>query len=181
MQKRCFAQYITWLFFLITAIVSVHAENRDLITRLKFKQLSTINGLPTNEVRRLYQDKDGYIWIATTSGLCLYDAYQVKIYKSNLYSPNLFSNNNIRCVSEDNDHNLWIGTNNGVNILNKRTGAIRQILDNRFHNSVVNTIKTTRSGVTFIGTDRELFRYDLRFLVEIDHKHKILLMHEFEQ
>ena len=160
MQKRCFAQYITWLFFLITAIVSVHAENRDLITRLKFKQLSTINGLPTNEVRRLYQDKDGYIWIATTSGLCLYDAYQVKIYKSNLYSPNLFSNNNIRCVSEDNDHNLWIGTNNGVNILNKRTGAIRQILDNRFHNSVVNTIKTTRSGVTFIGTDRELFRYD---------------------
>ncbi|MEZ5005567.1 MAG: two-component regulator propeller domain-containing protein [Bacteroides graminisolvens] len=85
MQKRCFAQYITWLFFLITAIVSVHAENRDLITRLKFKQLSTINGLPTNEVRRLYQDKDGYIWIATTSGLCLYDAYQVK-YTNRIYT-----------------------------------------------------------------------------------------------
>ncbi len=146
--------------FLSCNISPLYSENNDVIARIKFKQLSTVNGLPTNEVRRLYQDKDGYIWIATTSGLCLYDAYQVKIYKSNLYAPNFFSNNNIRCVSEDNDHNLWIGTNNGVNILNKTTGKIHQIADKRFYNTVVNTIITANNGTTFIGTDRELFRYN---------------------
>ncbi|MBP1613704.1 MAG: hypothetical protein H6Q13_1152 [Bacteroidetes bacterium] len=160
MQKRNSVLIIIWLALLLATALPIRSENSDIINRLKFKSLSTINGLPTNEVRRLYQDKDGYIWIATTSGLCLYDAYQVKIYKSNLYTPNLLSNNNIRCLSEDNSHNLWIGTNNGVNILNKPTGKIRQIVDGRFYNNVVNTVVTTRSGLTFIGTEKELFRYD---------------------
>ncbi len=160
MQRRYFVQNIIGLFLLLMTSFSAKSQNSDIINRFKFKSLSTINGLPTNEVRRLYQDKDGYIWIATTSGLCLYDAYHIKIYKSNLYTPNLLTNNNIRCLSEDNDHNLWIGTNNGVNILNKPTGKIRRITDSRFHNNVVNTVITTRKGLTFMGTDKELFRYD---------------------
>ncbi len=148
------------LALLFMATASLFSENSDIIAQLKFKQLSTVNGLPTNEVRRLYQDKDGYIWIATTSGLCLFDSYQIKIYKSNLYTPDLLSNNNIRCLSEDNEHNLWIGTNNGINVLNKPTGRIRKIADDRFYNNVVNTIITTRDNITFIGTEKELFRYD---------------------
>ena len=70
--------------------------------------LSTMNGLPTDEVKQVYQDKDGYIWIATGDGLCRYDGYQLKTYKTNLYTPDLLSSNKLTTVAEDGDHNLWI-------------------------------------------------------------------------
>ena len=146
------------ILFVGIPIFSLHAESELNIT--DFGHLSTMNGLPTNEVRRVYQDKDGYIWIATTSGLCQYDGYQVKVYRSNLYAPDLLTNNNVRCVSEDNEHHLWIGTNNGVNVMDKMTGQIRRLTDKRLYNNITLTILNTRKGVTLIGTDRGLFRYD---------------------
>ncbi len=127
---------------------------------MEFKALTALNGLPTNEVRRLYQDKEGYLWIATTDGLCSYDGYQIKIYKSNMYSPELLSNNNIRCVAEDAHHHLYIGTNSGLNILDKQTGIMRNTQNKEFLNNVITAILITRSGIVFIGTDADLYQYN---------------------
>lgn len=44
-------------------------------------QLSMENVLPTNYVRSLLQDKYGYVWMATTSGLVRYDGYQTEVFK----------------------------------------------------------------------------------------------------
>jgi hypothetical protein len=88
---------------------------------LTFNQLSTSDGLPTNEVQKVYQDKDGFIWFATRYGLCKYDGYQISFYTRRLNNPNSLSNNNILCLAEDHDHHLWIGTQAGLNVLNKKT------------------------------------------------------------
>jgi len=34
-------------------------SQNEIIQHLKFKQLSTLNGLPTDEVQKVFQDKDG--------------------------------------------------------------------------------------------------------------------------
>lgn len=34
------------------------------------------NGLPSNTIRAMAQDKDGFIWLAGTSGLCRFDGYK---------------------------------------------------------------------------------------------------------
>ncbi|MCD8262150.1 MAG: hypothetical protein LUD15_12300 [Bacteroides sp.] len=150
--------FIRQTLFAILWLLALETNSRDIqLSWLQFRQLSTLNGLPTNEVRRIYQDKEGHIWIATTSGLCQYDGYQLKTYKTNLYTPQRLSNNNIRCLSEDTDHNVWIGTNNGVNIMNKLTGEFRELSDHRFHNNVINAIYTTSTGITYIGSDKGLF------------------------
>lgn len=44
-------------------------------------QLSVDNVLPTNYVRTIQQDKFGYLWFATTSGLARYDGYQTEVLK----------------------------------------------------------------------------------------------------
>lgn len=44
-------------------------------------QLSVENVLPTNYVRTIQQDKYGYLWFATTSGLARYDGYQTEVLK----------------------------------------------------------------------------------------------------
>ena len=47
-----------------------HAADGDVISRLKFKQISTLDGLPTDEVQKIYQDKEGFLWFATRYGFC---------------------------------------------------------------------------------------------------------------
>ena len=45
---------------------------------MNFKPLTTLDGLPTNEVRRLFQDREGFLWVTTTNGLSVYDGYHIK-------------------------------------------------------------------------------------------------------
>jgi len=40
------------------------------------------NGLPSNTVYKMLQDKDGYVWIGTASGLCRYDGLEFKTYSN---------------------------------------------------------------------------------------------------
>ena len=77
------------LFLLLKSALLLATE--DVIYNLKFKQLSAPYFLPTNEVQKVYQDKDGFIWFATRNGLCQYNGYETTLYKSNLYSPVLLS------------------------------------------------------------------------------------------
>jgi len=44
--------------------------------------LTVANGLPTNEVYDLFQDKKGYMWIATDKGVCRYNGREFKYYKN---------------------------------------------------------------------------------------------------
>ena len=60
------------LFLLLKSALLLATE--DVIYNLKFKQLSAPYFLPTNEVQKVYQDKDGFIWFATRNGLCQYNS-----------------------------------------------------------------------------------------------------------
>lgn len=141
--------FSAWLF----------ASDDDGILQLKFKQFSTLNNLPTDEIQKVYQDKDGFMWFATRYGFFQYDGYQVTLYKSNLYTPDLLTNNNIYCLADDSNHNLWIGTQDGLNALNKKTGKIRKYLTPSIPNNVVSCLLVTQNNTVWVGTDTGLARY----------------------
>lgn len=52
----------------------------------QFEKISHLENLPNNEILRLYQDSDGFIWIATTGGLYQFDGYELTEYRSNVYN-----------------------------------------------------------------------------------------------
>lgn len=81
--------------------------------------------LPTNEVRILYQDSDGYIWLPTYNGLVRYDGYSVVNYGLN-DGTNLPFNCYLNVVTEDQDGDLWIAAEKGVFKLHKLTGVIER-------------------------------------------------------
>lgn len=136
-----------------------HAADGNVISRLKFKQISTLDGLPTDEVQKIYQDKEGFLWFATRYGFCKYDGYQITVYKSSLNTPGLLTSNNIYCFADDNDGFLWIGTQEGLNTLNKKTGEIRQYTAPAIPNNAVSCLLVTRENEVWIGTDSGLCRY----------------------
>ncbi|MDR3217503.1 MAG: response regulator [Dysgonamonadaceae bacterium] len=121
--------------------------------------LSTNNGLPTDDVKQVYQDTEGYIWMATRDGLCRYDGYQIKTYKSNLYTPNLLSSNKLNVIAEDGNNRIWIGANNGLNVLDKTTGAIKQVLLGKLRNNNIQALLPTEQNGVWIGTENGLYQY----------------------
>lgn len=135
------------------------SASEEFVHHLKFRQLSVPHDLPTNEVQKVYQDKDGFIWFATRNGLCCYNGYETIVYKSNLYTPDLFTNNNISSLAEDNNSHLWIGTLRGLDVMNKRTGEIRKYPDSVIPNTLVSSLCVTRDNTLWVGTDNGLFRY----------------------
>lgn len=152
---RCFVLSICLL--LLSSLLRASDARGDI--GLKFKQISTFNGLPTDEVQKIYQDKEGFIWFATRYGLCKYDGYQATVYKSNLYVPGMLTNNNIYCLADDYDDNLWIGTQGGLNVPNKRTGEIRQYRTPSIPDNLVSCLLVTKDNTVWVGTDGGLCRY----------------------
>lgn len=156
---RSYYKYCALFTFLILFSAASYASDIDLISRLQFKQITTYDGLPTNEVQKIFQDREGFIWMATRYGLCKYDGYQVTVYKSNLYAPGLLTNNNIYCLADDYDGNLWIGTQEGLNVLNKKTGEIRQYTFPAIPNNNVSCLLVSTDNTVWVGTDSGLARY----------------------
>lgn len=126
---------------------------------LSFEVPPVLNSLPAKDVQSIYQDHDGFLWIATRNGLFQYDGYGLTTFKSNLHHPEMLTSNNIRCMAEDTHHRLWIGTDNGLNCLNKQTGDIRKYAQSELYTRGVSQILITRGGRILIGTEQGLYEY----------------------
>ena len=86
-------RFLYYIWFL-PLMLSARGQQRRL--DLQFEILALPQGGTINEVRQVYQDCEGFIWIATNSGLIRYDGYDFVTYKSNLYNRNLLTNNAIQ-------------------------------------------------------------------------------------
>lgn len=76
-HRNC--EYILGVIYLFVFPVLLWADNK--VNTYHFKSISTSVNFPTNEVRKLFQDSQGYIWISTYNGLLRYDGYSIVVYK----------------------------------------------------------------------------------------------------
>ena len=92
-----------------------------------FKKLTTENGLSQNNISKLLQDKDNFIWIGTDNGLNKYDGYEFVVYKSNAKDSTSLSNNQISGLGMDSNGAIWIGTDGGgVSKYDPKTNSFKQ-------------------------------------------------------
>ena len=151
-----------WSFFFIFGVLFSMVCQAMVMPEpnsLAFKSSSILNSLPSKDVQSVYQDRDGYIWISTRNGLFQYDGYSITTYKSNLYRPDLLTNNNIYCVAEDAQHRLWIGTYSGLNVLDKQTGQIWKIDDPEINGIGISKILVTSDNRILFATEGGLLEY----------------------
>lgn len=129
------------------------------------KHLSVDDGLPKSYINHVTKDSDGFIWIATNKGLCRYDGYNFKIFKSNPIDTNSVSDDKIKYITEDYDGNLWIGTQHGLNKFNKKKETFRRYFHSNANpkslsNDVINVLFCDRNGEIWIGTESGFCRYN---------------------
>lgn len=161
-MKNTYSPTLKFLLSLIACFLQsalgLNYTNANNTNKLSFTPLNINTLLPTNEVRNIYQDSEGYIWISTYNGLLRYDGYSIINYKHvSTNSQEQFIDNFINSVCEDKSHMLWIGTHNGLYCLNKRNGNIEIVTSAGLHNIYVETIKCTSKGDVMVGTTKGLY------------------------
>jgi len=152
---KTFAQII---FSVIISVIAAYPQN------VIFKSITTQEGLSSNDVNCLLQDKLGFIWIGTNNGLNRYDGSEIKVYRNKQNNLNSISDNGIWSIIEDQSGNIWIGTKGGI--LNKYSPEIEKfehikIGDNKYSANSITAILEDNQGIIWIGTySQGLFSYN---------------------
>ncbi|WP_299552298.1 hybrid sensor histidine kinase/response regulator transcription factor [Seonamhaeicola sp.] len=116
-----FKTYI--LLFCFIAIWSIKGQN------ITFDHYNDSDGLSHSSVRHIVQDKYGFLWLGTFSGLNRFDGYEFKTFTSSDSGNNKLLNDDITALKLDNgSNNLWIGTRNGLTRLNLLTNTFTTFL-----------------------------------------------------
>lgn len=96
---------------------------------IKFEHYNDDNGLSHNSVRHIVQDKKGFLWFGTFSGLNRFDGYQFKTYLSSSPGENKLHNDDITALELDEKSNhLWIGTRKGLTLFKMNTHVFTTFL-----------------------------------------------------
>jgi ligand-binding sensor domain-containing protein len=73
-----------------------------------FKHFSMVNGLASNTVSSIIQDKDGYIWMATVNGLQRFDGSSFITFTAQKNNPSSIPADHINWFFMDRKKNLWL-------------------------------------------------------------------------
>jgi ligand-binding sensor domain-containing protein len=82
--------------------------------QLQFEHITSKEGLSSNVVNCIAEDKQGFIWVGTANGLNRYDGYRFKQYYHSTADSNSLINNGIQNIFCDSKGRLWIATLDGV-------------------------------------------------------------------
>jgi ligand-binding sensor domain-containing protein len=136
---------------LLTSLVIATTHN------IRFKHLTSENGLSQNTVLCVSQDSSGFMWFGTYDGLNRYDGYNFKVYKSETGNPYSLSSNSVQNIFVDHRGVRWIGTDDGLNEFDQEKD---RFIHYKFNPNDSNSLASNRirwicedsSGVLWIGT-----------------------------
>lgn len=132
---------IATIFLLLVSDI-VHSQG------LAFKNFSIQSGLSQSVVNDIYQDSDGYIWIATEYGLNRFNRFEFVTY----FEESGLSDNNVLAIYEDSKKRLLIGTENGMNYLDNN--SFRRVPEMEMLNNIqINSIFEDSRGGIWISTE----------------------------
>lgn len=140
---------------LCMAMVPASSWGRNMTGNPQMRSITKNTGLPSNAVKSIVQDKNGFVWLATDYGLCRYDGYQVITY----YNAAMQLNQEILALAVC-DEGLLVGTSKGVFLFSFTTEQFQK-LDEKITSSV-NHIVVDGEHNAWISTGTQgIFKFNL--------------------
>jgi diguanylate cyclase (GGDEF)-like protein/PAS domain S-box-containing protein len=130
-----------------------------LISEPKFVQLSTSQGLSQDTVNDLLIDSNGFLWVATDSGLNRFDGYRVVQFDGRQH---MLADMSVEVIFEDKQGDIWVGsTRSGLFRIEITTGNTQLIEGFRAEGEVVSdrvtSIRQLDNNQIIVSTDRGIF------------------------
>ncbi|MFD1768612.1 hybrid sensor histidine kinase/response regulator transcription factor [Sphingobacterium suaedae] len=147
------------LFLLLLCSVPGNAQ------RLSLSSVGIEQELPSLTINKTYQDQEGYIWLATTEGICRYDGYGIRTIRLTAPSGDATLVQNITTISEVNGH-LLVGADAGLYIIFKDTYKAIPFPDQRLAHEKITDILVDKRRRIWVGTAQGMHVYgsDFRYL-----------------
>jgi ligand-binding sensor domain-containing protein len=131
----------------------------------QWNSLTTANGLQSDDVRSCFEDKQGDVWIACgealgqKGGVGKYDASTGKwVFYS---KDNGIGDNDVYCVTADNQGIIWCGTYGGVSKYGKGTAWTNYNLpDSPLRDEWVYDLDIDQNNGMWLGTSKGLYKFD---------------------
>ncbi len=111
--------------------------------------------LSNSLVNGIYQDRKGFVWIATEEGLNRFDGNKFTIYKHSPDNPASLVDNYVRSMLEDSAGNFWVGSMSGLMRYDRATNSFRRVEMRREWRTVspyVTCIMESQGGEIWLAT-----------------------------
>lgn len=92
-----------------------------------FEHLTMNEGLSSDKVLAVLQDRQGYYWVATANGLNRFDGSAFKVYMHEENNPGSLADNHCSKLLEDKEGNIWIATYKGISVFDKKENHFRNL------------------------------------------------------
>ena len=119
-----------------------------------YKFFTTDRELSSSLINKIYQDRNGMIWIATEDGLNRYDGAKFITYKHDPENEYSLCHNYVRVLYEDSKGRLFVGTYNGIQLYDPETdsfSARAQWEDGKTFDSNIMSILERRNGEIWVS------------------------------
>ena len=121
-------------------------------------------GLSNSLINKIYQDKMGFIWVATEDGLNRFDGVHFKTFFADENDNNSLKNNFVTTLAEDQKGNLWVGQINGLQVYDPETESFTEIelyaSDERIHLFISSILVASNGDIWMTSSGYGLIRYD---------------------
>jgi signal transduction histidine kinase/ligand-binding sensor domain-containing protein/DNA-binding response OmpR family regulator len=151
--------------FIILPILICHLKLTAQKSNMAFDRITVEQGLTSNRINGIIQDKSGFLWLATNNGLNRFDGMEIKHYTKQQNDTTSLSNNSILSVYSDQQNVLWILTINYLHRYNQKSDNFERFLLSEMKESYRGENKgvmlSDNSGKLWIGTPTHgLFTFD---------------------
>ena len=149
-----------YLLSLLISLLSALTLSAAINYEFRFRHLSVENGLSSNGIRAIVQDKHGYIWFGTDEGLNRYDGKNIKSFKID----NLGVNEYIYTLYATQDL-LWVGTGKGLYTFVYETEEVKPFLiqtanNQHIQSSIQHIVEDKQNNLWFSTFGQGAFKYD---------------------
>jgi len=103
-------KFIFLLTLIIGCIVITSARGQS---NINFTSMTVKEGLPSNSVNNIIEDKYGLIWFGTSNGLARFDGSNYRIYRHEANNPFSLPGNDVQAIYQDKKGTIWVNTNVG--------------------------------------------------------------------
>ena len=131
---------------------------------IRFRRLSTTQGLSQSRVAQIVQDDRGFMWFGTQYGLNRFDSYNFRIFKHEPGNPGSLSGVYIYSLFKDRAGTLWVGCDQYLDKFDPVTESFthyRLSVDQaNYSGPAVVHISQDRAGILWLATGAGLFKFD---------------------
>ncbi|WKZ67657.1 MAG: two-component regulator propeller domain-containing protein [Flavobacteriales bacterium] len=144
-------------------LLAAPAAGQDLL----FDHLARTDGLPGDEVLALHEDRHGFIWIGTATGLARHEGIRIRTWHHDRKDPRSLPNSTIWDIAEDDAGTIWIATDHGLAAYDERRGDFQRVYvtDGRRNPTSANRIHGMApdgNGLLWLATEDGAHTIDLR-------------------